>query len=116
YFEFNEESYRIVGRRSGIVYTLGDPVKIKVKATNIEQKLLDYELVETGLEERIKAAKVAAGPASTGSRTGAGAAVKTRRSGGSPNPSARSSVRTATPKTSSRKAKTIPTRTGQRKK
>ena len=27
-------------------------MKIRVKKTNLEQKLLDYELVETGLEER----------------------------------------------------------------
>ena len=52
YFEFDEERYRIVGRHSHIVYNLGDPVKIRVKKTNLEQKLLDYELVETGLETR----------------------------------------------------------------
>ena len=51
-FEFDEERYRIVGRHSHIVYNLGDPVKIRVKKTNLEQKLLDYELVETGLETR----------------------------------------------------------------
>ena len=39
--------------RSGIVYNLGDPVRIRVKKTNLEQKLLDYELIESGLEERI---------------------------------------------------------------
>ncbi len=54
YYEFDEERYRIVGRHSHIIYTLGDPVKIRVKATNIEQKLLDYELVETGVEKREK--------------------------------------------------------------
>ena len=52
YFEFDEERYRIVGRHSHIVYNLGDPVKIRVKKTNLEQKLLDYELVETGLDTR----------------------------------------------------------------
>ncbi len=54
YYEFDEEHYRIVGRHTHIVYNLGDPVKIRVKATNLEQKLLDYELVETGLEQREK--------------------------------------------------------------
>lgn len=52
YFEFDQDHYRIVGRQSKTVYSLGDPVKIRVKKTNLEQKLLDYELVETGLEER----------------------------------------------------------------
>ena len=53
FFEFDADHYRLVGRRSGIVYNLGDPVRIRVKKTNLEQKLLDYELIETGNEERI---------------------------------------------------------------
>ena len=53
FFEFDQDHYRLVGRRSGIVYNLGDSVRIRVKKTNLEQKLLDYELIETGLEERI---------------------------------------------------------------
>ena len=53
FFEFDADHYRLVGRRSGIIYNLGDPVRIRVKKTNLEQKLLDYELIETGLEERI---------------------------------------------------------------
>ena len=53
FFEFDAERYRLVGRRSGVVYNLGDPVRIRVKKTNLEQKLLDYELIETGLEDRM---------------------------------------------------------------
>ena len=53
FYEFDEEKYRIIGRRSRMVYNLGDPVKIRVKKASLEQKLLDYELVETGLEERL---------------------------------------------------------------
>ena len=53
FFEFDADHYRLVGKRSGVVYNLGDPVRIRVKKTNLEQKLLDYELIETGLEERI---------------------------------------------------------------
>ena len=53
FFEFDQDRYRIVGRRSKVVYNLGDPVRIRVKKTNLEQKLLDYELIETGLEERM---------------------------------------------------------------
>lgn len=51
FFEFDADRYRLVGRRSRKVYNLGDPVRIRVKKTNLEQKLLDYELIETGLEE-----------------------------------------------------------------
>ena len=53
FFEFDPERYRIVGKRTKVVYNLGDLVKIRVKKTDLERKLLDYELVETGLEERI---------------------------------------------------------------
>ena len=53
FFEFDQDHYRIVGKRTKIVYNLGDAVRIRVKKTNLEQKLLDYELVETGLEDRI---------------------------------------------------------------
>ena len=52
FFEFDEERYRLVGRRTRKVYTLGDKVRIKVKETNLEQKLLDYELIEPGLCDR----------------------------------------------------------------
>ena len=53
FFEFDADRYRLVGKRTGVVYNLGDPVRIRVKKTNLEQKLLDYELIETGLEERV---------------------------------------------------------------
>ena len=53
FFEFDQDHYRLLGKRSGVVYNLGDPVRIRVKKTNLEQKLLDYELIETGLEERV---------------------------------------------------------------
>ena len=51
FFEFDEERYRLVGRRTRKVYTLGDKVRIKVKETNLEQKLLDYELIEPGFPD-----------------------------------------------------------------
>ena len=53
FFEFDQDHYRIVGRRSKVVYNLGDQVRIRVKKTNLEQKLLDYELIETGNEDRL---------------------------------------------------------------
>ena len=46
FFEFDEQNYLIRGRRTGKIYRLGDPVKIRVKAANLEQRLLDYELVD----------------------------------------------------------------------
>ena len=45
FFEFDEDHYRIVGRRTHKSYHLGDRVRIVVKGANLEQRLLDYELV-----------------------------------------------------------------------
>lgn len=46
FFEFDEARYRLVGRRTHKIFRLGDQVRIKVKSANLEQRLLDYELVE----------------------------------------------------------------------
>ena len=46
FFEFDEEHYRLVGRRTHRSIRLGDAVRIRVKGANLEQRLLDYELVE----------------------------------------------------------------------
>lgn len=51
YFEFDEEHYRIVGRRSKTVYNLGDPVRIRVTRADLDQKQIDFQLVETGTEQ-----------------------------------------------------------------
>ena len=46
FFDFDEENYRIVGKHTRKVFRLGDKVRIRVKSANLEQRLLDYELVE----------------------------------------------------------------------
>ena len=46
FYEFDEPRYRLVGKRRHKQFCLGDPVRIKVKSANLEQRLLDYELVE----------------------------------------------------------------------
>ena len=46
FFFFDEPRYRLVGRRTHKIFRLGDKVRIKVTNANLEQRLLDYELVE----------------------------------------------------------------------
>ena len=46
WLQFDEEKYETRAKASGRVYHLGDPVKIRVLRANLEQKILDYELVE----------------------------------------------------------------------
>ena len=46
FYDFDMDNYLVRGRRTHKVFRLGDQVRIRVKATNLDQKLLDYELVE----------------------------------------------------------------------
>jgi ribonuclease R len=51
FYDFDEDHYRLVGRRTRKVYLLGDRVRVRVKETNLDQKLLDYELIEEGIPD-----------------------------------------------------------------
>ena len=46
WYQFDEEKYETRGKASGRVFHLGDPIKVRVLRANLEQKILDYELVE----------------------------------------------------------------------
>src|SRR5690606_19662014 len=37
FYEFDEKSYSIIGRRRRKVYTLGDQVRVKIKKTDVDQ-------------------------------------------------------------------------------
>lgn len=43
---FDEDNYRMVGRHTGKVYSLGDSVMIKVKRADLVKKQLDYEFID----------------------------------------------------------------------
>ncbi len=42
YFEYDEKRYRLVGKRTGKAYQLGDPIKVKLVAARIPEKELDF--------------------------------------------------------------------------
>ena len=42
YFEYDEENFRIVGKRTGEEYRLGDEITIKVKNADIDRKQIDF--------------------------------------------------------------------------
>jgi ribonuclease R len=46
FYEYDEKTYSLIGRRTEKRYCLGDPVKVKVVRANMEKKQLDYALVE----------------------------------------------------------------------
>src|SRR5690625_3638810 len=45
YYHFDERSYALSGERTGNVYRIGEEVKVKVIAVNIEERAVDFELV-----------------------------------------------------------------------
>ena len=46
YYEFDEKNYCLRGRRRHNKYSLGDEVRIKVAAANIDKRQLDFVLVD----------------------------------------------------------------------
>ena len=42
YFEYDEKHYRLVGKRTGKAYQLGDPIKVKLTAARLAEKELDF--------------------------------------------------------------------------
>ncbi|MCD8538879.1 MAG: S1 RNA-binding domain-containing protein [Leadbetterella sp.] len=45
YYEYDPENYRVTGRKSGRVISFGQAVKVKVKATDIERRSIELELL-----------------------------------------------------------------------
>lgn len=46
YYFFDPIHHRLVGERSGIVFRLGDSLKVKVLSVDVDQRKIDFELVE----------------------------------------------------------------------
>ena len=46
YYTFDEEKYMVIGKSSRRIFTLGDRVRVRVLRASLEQKLLDYQLLE----------------------------------------------------------------------
>jgi ribonuclease R len=46
YYEFDEQNYRIVGKRNKRMISLGDKVTVRVKATDIDRRTIDLIFVE----------------------------------------------------------------------
>lgn len=47
YYDYEATKYRIIGRRTNNIYTLGQPVTIKVLRASAEDREVDFELVQT---------------------------------------------------------------------
>lgn len=52
YYQFDAVGQRLIGESFGNIYRLGDAVKVKVKAVNLDDRQIDFELVETSRKLR----------------------------------------------------------------
>jgi ribonuclease R len=54
FYEFDERNYRVVGRRKKKIYTLGDKIKVRVKKTDIDKRLIDLVFADSKIEFKQK--------------------------------------------------------------
>ena len=54
-FEFSEEEYALVGRNTGIRFTIGDKLKIKVVRADLDKRQIDFHLEEMPEQKERKA-------------------------------------------------------------
>ncbi|MCG8313462.1 MAG: ribonuclease R [Pseudomonadales bacterium] len=52
YYHFDEVRHRLKGERSGIMFGLGDPVTVRVARVDLDDRKLDFDLVEGGRRQR----------------------------------------------------------------
>ena len=110
FFEFDEEHYRIVGRRTRRLYRLGDRVRIRVKDANLEQRIIDYELIETEtVDEKDFLAADAASAAPRGGKGAKNAGAK----GGASRPARNRSAKPGKSAKSVKPARTAKLRSGK---
>jgi ribonuclease R len=51
FYEFDEKSYRIIGRKTGKIFRLGDKINVRVKKTDIDRRLIDLVFATNRLSE-----------------------------------------------------------------
>lgn len=51
FYEFEEKNYRIVGRKTGKVFRLGDRINVRIKKTDIDRRLIDLVFAGVQMQE-----------------------------------------------------------------
>jgi ribonuclease R len=54
YFRHERERHRLVGSRSGVVFRLGDSLRVRVCRVDLEQRRIDFELAAQGSHRRTR--------------------------------------------------------------
>lgn len=52
YYIYDEERYQLLGQKQGKIYQLGDPVIVRVMLVNLEERFIDFDMVESLRPER----------------------------------------------------------------
>ncbi|ORT50726.1 exoribonuclease R [Vibrio sp. qd031] len=86
YYQFDPIGARLVGESSGMVYRLGDAVKVKVLSVHLDSKQIDFEMVGSERQPRGKGktAKKRAANADKKARTKKKVQIKAKQSGSKP--------------------------------
>lgn len=51
FYEFDEKNYRIIGRKTGKIFRLGDKINVRIKRTDIDRRLIDLVFADNGRQE-----------------------------------------------------------------
>lgn len=51
YYHYDDQSYSLIGERTGKIFRIGDPVKIRVSKVDLDERRIDFELVEHLIEK-----------------------------------------------------------------
>lgn len=83
YYQYDAIGQRLIGESFGHIYRLGDSVKVKVLSVNLDDKQIDFEIVETSrkLRGKGKTAKKRAAQAEKKALTAKKASIKGRKGG-----------------------------------
>lgn len=52
FYEFDEKNYRIIGRKTGKVFRLGDRINVRIKKTDIDRRLIDLVFASDYLKDQ----------------------------------------------------------------
>lgn len=57
YYRYDERAYALIGERTARVIRIGDRVRVRVKDVNLEERTIDFELLEHQQDERFEKLK-----------------------------------------------------------
>lgn len=72
YYHFDPIKHRMIGERSKAVYRLADPITVKVMRVDLDEKKIDFELVESEPRARPRHAEAEEAPARKGKKRRSG--------------------------------------------